>query len=559
MAEDNTEAQGSDKPMSMKDRLLAQRRAQEKAEPSKPTPPARPASAQRAADAERAPAVPASRPAAPPKAAPASAAPGSAAPGSAAPGRAAPARASAAQPAADGGAPAKMPRQIDRPSRLRAGGEAEMQRRSAQKAISADVQREVDMLRKRQDQWILYGWIVAGVLVLGAGGFWLYVQAEKQARIDARVAYETSIADLVSEITGISPTSVENANKIIARAEATRNALPDGTAGWKGTYVEGAASKIAGHLSKATNFIEDDKRRRELTQGLEAIESAARDASSKSPDELATLRRRIADYENRGSGMGVEFEARVAKAKIDISRAYVRRLVDEAKRIAASSEPRQAALIAFTRAEDELRTLMDDAYQRRNQEAIDFAQPLYEQIITDSDALVTTMFTPQVIERTPWRDLLAAADTEWVHDGLKGFRAEGGSVQAVGMDPGSKREGIFSVGDREKWRDFIMEVEFVPVRGTAKLYWRLGKQVQSAPDEVIVDTATSDWKAGQTYGVTATYLGSKRVFEWSANRELDPEVLEPISWRRQRLGAFGAVVSEGSEIKITKLRIKVLR
>jgi len=420
------------------------------------------------------------------------------------------------------------------------------------------------MLRKQQDKWIKYGWIVAGGMLLIAGTFWFYVKNKKDTEVRDRLAYEKAISDLVTEITTIPITTNENAAKVITRAEETKKTirLPDGRedTGWNDTYVGSAKTKISGASSRASNFIEGDRRKKELIDGLAAIEGAARDASSKTPEQLAQLRRRIGEYEAGASLIGPEFETRVAKAKIDINRAYANRLYQEAKALAGKgpSEAR-AALQAYTKAEDELRLLMDEAYNLRKQDAIEWVEPIYQQTIAESDALVAMIFTPDAIDKIPWKDVLNTPGTEWLNDGLKGFRADGGQVQAVGPEPGSKGKGIFSVGDREKWRDFLMELEFVPVKGSSSMYWRLGKQTK-ASDEFVVNTlADEGWKAGVTYGMKITFLGSKRIFEYSQNADREMDTLEPIPWRRTRLGGFGVEVDQASEFKITKLKIKVLR
>lgn len=428
--------------------------------------------------------------------------------------------------------------------------------------MSADVAREVELLRKRQDKWLMYGWIVAGVLILVAGGAYWYSTNKVATREKQRLDYEAAIVALRDEIVAMPINSIEAANKVIARVDQTRERirLPDGRedTGWKDTYMDGVTSKVQAAHGRAAGYIKSENERNELISGLASLEAAVKDAVNKKPEELVSLRRRLSEYENRAGSIGPEFETRVAQARIDLNRAVAKLYLDEARAVTAKGEAR-AAMAAYSKAEDELRTLMDEASTRRNQAAIDWVQPLYIACIEESDKVVTAAFTAEQIDKVPWLDILAATNIAWADDGLKGFRHDNGQVHAIGSDPGSKREGIFSVGDLEYWRDFIMEVEFVPVRGHTKLYWRLGKAVQSAPDEFHVDLNGSDgYKAGQTYMVTASYIGSHRVFKYSANMDREDDVLD-IAWQRQRVGAFGGLLAEGAEIKITKLRIKVLR
>ncbi len=532
MATDKNENAG-ERPLSMKERLLAQRRAEGEAQPG-------------SAPAAGGSAPPPSRPSATPMPA----------------ARPATSRAAAVPPPAAERTVTPRPTVSSRATAPKPEAAPKAARRDA-KTMSADVAREVELLRKRQDKWIMYGWVVAGVMILIAGGAWLYSKKTVSDRESARVLYETTMTNLMDEFAATQINSIDAAQKILSRAEETKAfvRLSDGRQdiGWKDTYVPGVTSKVQSRVASATSYIKTQTETNELVNGLASLEAAVKDAANKKPEELVKLRRLLSEYEARAESIGTEFETRVARAKIDLNRAVAKRLFDDAKVVAAKGEAR-AALTAYAKAEDELRTLMDEAYTRRNQDAISWVEPLYQEVITESDKISTAAFTADVIDKTPWTDILASPEIKGANDGFKGFRQENGQIVMVGPDPGSKREGIFSVGDLENWRDFVIELEFVPVRGHAKLYWRLGKQVQAAPDEVHIDLSGSDgYKPGQTYSITATYIGSKRTFEYSANLEVEPDVVDGIGWRKQRVGAFGAALVEGAEFKITKLRIKVLR
>ena len=123
--------------MSMKDRILAQRRAE----------------AGEADAAPAAPPVPAARPAQ----------------------RAAAAAAAAKAEASAKSASASVERAAPKPrAKLAASRDEERSARRDRKPVSEDVRREVEMLRKRQDKWITYGWIVAlGLLVIAGGTYYV--------------------------------------------------------------------------------------------------------------------------------------------------------------------------------------------------------------------------------------------------------------------------------------------------------------------------------------------------------------------------------------------------
>ncbi len=510
-----------DRPMSMKEKLLAQRRAAEAGEaPAKQTP--APAPAPTPAPAAAAPKPAAAKPAAPKPAAPKAAAP------------------SAAAPAA---------------------------KAATRTTGNPDVKREVEELRKKQDKWLTYGWIVAGVLMAIAGTVYFTVQSKKKHEADKRAYYEKTVSEFMKEMLTFDPNKESDAQALLKKAEEKRESFGsdmdgDNMVGWKTTYFlyEGkdVPGRVQAMVGRAQSSLDALKRQRELISGLAAIENDVNNASSKKPEELQALKRRLGEYEQQ-AGMGAEFDTRVSAAKVKIGRAYADRLFDEAKSLAAKgpSEAR-AALAAFAKAEDEFTVLLDEAYNKRNQEAIAYITPKYQSIIDDSDKLAVATFTADVFARADARDVLKTVEpAKWGQDGLKGFRIDASGLQAIGLDPGSKKDGVFSVGDLEKWRDFELDFEFQVVKGEAQFYFRLGKQIQSA-EGFMVQTGAEDWKAGETYSCKATLVGSTMRLEFGDNANQEPRE-STLDWRRSRKGAFGVVVPQGSEVKITKMKLKLMR
>jgi hypothetical protein len=237
-------------------------------------------------------------------------------------------------------------------------------------------------------------------------------------------------------------------------------------------------------------------------------------------------------------------------------------LWERAGELAKADGPREDVLRAYAEAEDALHARLDELYRRRDSGDVLFRiEAALQECIEASDAIATALFDDARVERTPWRDLIADPNAEHAHDGLLRYERSDGEIRAVGSPPGTKLEGVFSIGDRERWRDFVVEVEYAPVRGESRLYFRLGRMVQTAPDEIeaeaVGDGVTLERDAPRT--LTATYIGSRRRFEWSANTGLATTELNPINWRRSRVGAFGAVVRGGAELRITRLRARILR
>jgi hypothetical protein len=55
------------------------------------------------------------------------------------------------------------------------------------------------------------------------------------------------------------------------------------------------------------------------------------------------------------------------------------------------------------------------------------------------------------------------------------------------------------------------------------------------------------------------YMGSRRLFEFSPNARRDPDYAPGIGWRHARVGAFGAVLPQSSELHVGGLRLQLLR
>ena len=537
-AQGNTSGEG----MSMKERLLAQRRAAE-AEGAKPS----------------APPVPAARPAAakPAAAKPAAAASAPAPAAKPAPKPAASARSAAADESGDEPAPVKRAPKL-------AGAKSEERRE--RKQVSDEVRREVEMLRKRQDKWITYGWIVAAALLVIAGTTYFIVNGKKQAQIDAGVARFEAVKAFVDKFATLDP------NKL-ADNEAGRKLVEDPTNDnlWKGVSVFQPVTKVSldadsivkAWYNRAKSKAEEIIRIRDLQQGLENLVNDANNASSKSAEELQKLRRRVNEYEGSGSDQGVEFLTKVASARVKVDRAYAQKLYDDAKAAAAKGpNEARAALVAYTKADDEITKMLDDASRgkSKNEELKAFLTEIFKSMITESDALVKQIFTPDVIEKTPWLDLMGADQKDkWQHPGFSGWQLKDGVIQGVGPDLGSKSEAIMSIGDLEQWRDYEYEIDFTVVKGDANFYWRVGAAVNNSVTNYSVSTVKGSppFKAGQSYKMTGQMLASTFTLNFPDTEY--SSVSEDLSWTRRRKGALAISVPPGSEVKISKMRLRVLR
>jgi hypothetical protein len=412
------------------------------------------------------------------------------------------------------------------------------------------VRREIELLKKRENKVMMYGWIVCGALTLIALGVWWRVQAKKSAEAAAVAAAKQEVDDFVTKMKGFDLTNLVQATEAIAYAESKKPLWEDSS----------ATADVGTIVSRAKTNLDTAKDRKETEERLANAEQVINNAASETPQIIAKTRRILSDLEQRVDAMPPEFKTRLNAAKSVIDKTYIVRLHDDAKAIAAKgpSEAR-AALTAYTAAEDEVLKLFETSMRSKNKEAEEYYKQRYRDIITESDAIATAVFTPDVVEKAPWKDLLAGdAIKGWANDGLKGFRIDSGSLQAVGPEIGAGKTAIMSIGDREQWRDYELDMEFTVVAGTGDFYFRLGRRPDNAGDSYPISTGEGGFKLGEKYSGKALFIGSKLSITWST-AEIEPYTPDGTSWARTRKGAFGLTLNEGSEIKISRLRIRELR
>jgi hypothetical protein len=517
MSEQKDPSNAGERPMSMKEKLMAQRRAQS-AEGSAPPPmPAVPPSGH-PTKAQAAAAKPASTAAQAGAARPASSAPKAAAP---APAPTAP----AAKPA----------------PRTRA-------RESGKKEVSADVQRTTNILKEKENKIMTYVWIACGVMALVAGGFlWNSISTNK-ALEEARIERERRIATALSTLKdGRDPLKEVDAKWILEKAQELQ---PD----WKGTSVDSAVRAI---MHRAQNTLDQAQERGELTNRMNTLEGQANSPAALSLEQVKQARRTAQDLVEKSSLMGDEFKSKGEVARDKLDRAYFDKLIKEAK---AKGQTREA-LSLLTLAEIEINTALNTAARGKNQDRKKSYEELFKQVIVDSDTIAKSIFTPEAIEKESWKDALSGEqEKRWQKPGVDGFQISGGELHAVGPKAGSGKNGIISIGDGEQLRDFVVEIEFVPVKGNFRFYHRLYQRADNSVPQFDVSTRGNDapFKTGVSYRAVVSFIGSHYKVEMP-DTEITGLPDEEIGWTKQRYGAIGIEITDDSEIKIQKLRFKELR
>jgi len=495
---------GPSKGPSMKERLLAQRKAEAEA-------------AAKAAAAPK-PAAAAARPAAAPAPAPA----------------AAPrARASAAAAAAGSSAAARISARHTAPH--------------PHTELSPDIKREVQLLKQRESKTMTYVWIVCGVLFLAAAGFLANTLIKKANDRAKEAAYEKSLDDFLAQVSALEPLKEADAHKILELCGTTEN-----KAIYKFSRIDG---EVAHRMSSAQRTIDTAAERREMEDRLAGLEKIAESSDTQSMDSVKSARRTAQDLNEKASLMDEAYKTRLATAREKVDRAYLSKLMADAK---AKGQTREA-LSAYTMAEIEIRNALDNTLRgSKDADRKKWYTDLYKTLLNDSDAIAVSVFNQSVIDGEPWKDALTS-ESEWLHSSdLVGFQVKDGQLHAVGAKAGSGNIGTLSVGDSRQLKDFVAQIEFTPVKGNLKLYLRVYNRMDSSEYYAINTVGRDpDFKPGQSYTLELRMIGSSLSMKFP-NTDLNP-VDTLVGATKQRFGSIGLALDEGAEIKITGFKYKELR
>ena len=109
------------------------------------------------------------------------------------------------------------------------------------------------------------------------------------------------------------------------------------------------------------------------------------------------------------------------------------------------------------------------------------------------------------------------------------------------------------IGDREKFRDFVVEFEGTLTKGHIELCLRTPTRIDRAVEAYSLDAQRLT--PGVPFRMTINFIGSRVTYT--------PENGQPqektVPFSQSRKGAIAFVVDEGAELKVTKLKIRVLR
>jgi hypothetical protein len=416
-------------------------------------------------------------------------------------------------------------------------------------------------LSKKQGRSALIGFIVAVVILAVAGvTLWKVMGIHKSER-DVQAAYQAKLDKFREDFQAIDISNEEGANRLVAFVD-----LEENQALWKAADY---APDVVSRRAKAKTFLEQQAERQGLLDRLSAIENALAQAATIAPAELAEQRRRIEELIPKADFLGAEFPSRMKALRDTADKTYVERLKTEATNASHADPMSRQELSKIQFSEDEVLKIYEAAYRLWDKNKSDAAlgekksyyEGIYRSVMSFSDTAVGRFFTAEEIEKTPWTDLLSGEQaSNWAGEAVKGFerRIENGVMHLIGPDPSVGSEAIISVGDREQWRDFLIDIEFTIVKGKFTVFMRLPRSWQENVELLELSTAEGLFTPGESCAMWLRMVGSTFAYEIRSEDSNGPES-SPISWTQVRKGAIGLSIPKNSEVKITRLRIKALR
>jgi hypothetical protein len=413
-------------------------------------------------------------------------------------------------------------------------------------------------LRKRGTREVLISFGVA-LVIFGVAGLVLWrVLGEKAAEKAERDRIQAGIDAFANRFRSIEIGTEDGARELIAYGEDNKAIWAD---------LDALGTEVIGRTAKAKEYLERLASQRELIQRLEKIEQVMARAAELPPSELAEQLRLMDELRPKALIVGTEFESRLDEDRADGERVHMERLIATAEAAAAATPLDRAALTTLQQCEDDVHRIFEGVYRlwdkNRQDQALAEKKTDYEQkykhAIELSDDAVERFFTPEVVEALPWRDLLADAGA-WKTGELKGYEHnfQNGTLHLIGPDPSVDGQAILSIGDKEVWRDFVVEMEVTLLSGYCELFFRLSPVWQKNVESRELTTDEGHMEAGRTYTYVFSAIASTLVEEDRSEDSSGPR-RDRISWTQIRRGGFGISVPKGTELKFTKLRAKVLR
>ncbi len=456
-----------------------------------------------------------------------------------------------------------------RPSSRRRAAEEEPTEKSGR---SMDVLREKQLLQQKQARTIMIGWIVAGGAVVIALVMMFIAKQKQQKLDDEAAALDKSRQEIWTTSDAMKLDTEEECKALIAYLDAKER--HEIWINW-----DKKAGDLQSRRNKAQATLDTLVEKRTLRDTFDTMMKQLAAPEKLSIDDLKKLRQDLVNkIGNKQTLLDAEDVTKLATARQNADRAYTAKLLDDARTSAAAAkdlDSKKAALGKYTVAEDEINNLLDEALTKNIKDQGDFLTGQFKDAIKESDELATAIFTPEYIDKQPWKDLLSGDQSaNWNPSKELPWKLEKGVLYLKGPNASLGGSGVISIGDKERWRDFVVEYDFTIVKGAFEVYYRLPKSVTTYTESSRFTTAESDPKStvsalfsalspGESYTAHMNFIGSMWTLECTDHDPIKTEDSDhnplPVKWTHTRRGAIGFVIEPDCEIKVTKCHIKVLR
>lgn len=485
---------------------------------------------------------------------------------------AAPARPAAARPAAPAGASsAAASRPTAGAARAAAGvpkpavptpiagsarSKTETNRLVGKKATAADldeVRREARALKEKDNRIMMIGWVAGLVFLLGAGGVYFYKTSTERHREEVLTRYLEEVKQVEADLAAFDL-------KTEAGALAAKKYLEN--LGEKGKREE-LRDLVATANIRVARALEGFQKQREFVASLEKLERDAQATGGMTSEQIQQLRLDRETLEGLAAGNG-DATGRLGAMRNRLDKAYAERLYLELGSLpTAPAAAARATLTRFAQVEDIVSAMWIKAAKDSNKELKEPLDNLVQKIVRDSDLVCANAFTQEEIDKVAWTDLLRSdSQSKWVKSDAPGFSYDinaKGELRVVGPGAESKGQGVLSIGDREKWRDFVCELDVEIVRGNFDMYIRapLGS-FQNTEYFGFMTDGESALAKNTTYRLVLKVIGSSWSISSDSSDFSGTEDLS-IKYFKTRAGAIAFSVPEGTEFALKKMRIKALR
>ena len=392
------------------------------------------------------------------------------------------------------------------------------------------------------------GWAVVGSLaVICAVLVFMVIRRNSEAKAEAQAIVEAS-ESFVAELGKLDTEVESDAKKILQRIEEVAGQA----------WTPSARDTITDRMDRASSTVTRSASRRAVEEALAEVDAAfATSGTGTDIEQLSLLRRKLTALNGRAHEAGAETTAKLDAARDRIEQGAAQILTSRARAEVAAGNTAEAFTL-FEQAAEELTELAERADKASNTAIVAACATHLAALLDESDALARATFTPEVIAATAPRNLLDASDAaNWKVAKGREFRFEiTGDEMLLAQDANAK-DGMLSFLPGEPWHDLVMEFDATVEKGSATLLFRVQDRAdrKNCPFFVLGGEPGVKTTPGTPIHIEVELIGTTLTIRTQPDgAELKANVRD-----KGRKGAFTLLVARGTEMKLSRLRVRILR